>query len=71
MSRQSSGLLGNELRERREVLSLSRLGLAYKAGVDPRTIERIESGQVSPRRATLAVIEGVLSKAEAELAEAA
>lgn len=52
----------------REAIGLSRIGLAYKAGVALTTIERIERGDVEPRRATLAVIEQAL---EAEQTEAA
>ena len=60
MSRQSESRAGDWIRETREAAGLSRIGLAYKAGVDLRTIERIETGKVSPRRATLAVIERAL-----------
>lgn len=62
--------IGTEIRERREVLRLSREGLAYKAGVAHKTIERIESGKVRPRRATLTVIESALASTEADLAGA-
>lgn len=55
-------LSGEDIRESREDIGLSRIGLAYKAGVDLRTIERIESGEVTPRRATLAVIEAALAE---------
>lgn len=46
-----------EIQERREALGLSREGLAYKAGLALRTVERIERGEAEPRRATVAVIE--------------
>lgn len=60
MDRQSNA--GEEIREAREAVGLSREGLAYKAGVALRTIERIESGEVSPRRATLVVIRQALAE---------
>lgn len=40
----------------REAASMSREGLADRAGVSLKTIERIELGHVTPRRSTLAVI---------------
>lgn len=51
---------------RRETLGMSRELLAANAGVSLRTVERIEAGEVEPRRATLAVIEAALAEAEAE-----
>lgn len=57
---------GARIRDRREVLGLSREGLAYKAGVAHKTIERIEAGKAEPRRATLAVIEAALEAVEAK-----
>ena len=61
MNRQSSAnLLGPKIQQSREAVGLSRIGLAYKAGVDLRTIERIEAGKVNPRPATLVVIEQAL-----------
>ena len=65
MSRQTNA---SRIRAAREAIGLSREGLAYKAGVALSTIERIERGDVEPRRATLAMIEQAL---EAEQAEAA
>lgn len=56
------------LRERREALGLSREGLAYKAGISYKTIERIEAGVSMPRRATLAVITQAFDETEEELA---
>lgn len=54
--------LGTRIRERRDAIGLSREGLAFKAGVSFKTIERIESGKVQrPRRATLRVIDDVLA----------
>lgn len=52
----------------REAIGLSRIGLAYKAGVALTTIERIERGDVEPRRATLAVIEQALEAEQTEVA---
>lgn len=49
------------LRDRREAVGLSREGLAYKAGLSVKTIERIEAGKSEPRRATLTVIETALA----------
>ena len=55
---------GKLIRERREAISLSREGLAYKARVSLKTIERIERGEVLPRRATAYVIDAALVAAE-------
>lgn len=55
---------GAEIRQRREAIELSREGLAYKSGVALKTIERIERGDVMPRRATATVIEAALVEAE-------
>lgn len=48
------------VRQAREAAGLSREGLAFKAGVSLRALERIEAGQVTPRRATLRAIATVL-----------
>lgn len=56
--------IGIQIRQRREALGLSREGLAYKAGVSHKTLERLEAGMVTPRRATLSVIEGALGPLE-------
>jgi predicted transcriptional regulator len=56
------------IQRRREALGVSRELLAANAGLSVRTIERIEAGVVEPHRATLAVIEAVLSAAETEAA---
>lgn len=62
MNRHANGnLSGAEIKQSREAIGLSRIGLAYKAEVDLRTIERIEEGKVEPRRSTLAVIESALA----------
>lgn len=66
VTRQSNiPLAGADVQASRESVGLSREGLAYKAGVSLRTLERIESGDVQPRRATLVVIGQALA-AEAE-----
>ncbi len=57
-----------EIQERRKALGLSPEGLADRAQIALRTLERIERGEVEPRRATLAMIEQAL---EAESAGAA
>ena len=57
--------IGEEIQREREALGLSRIGLAYKAGVDLGTVRRIEQGEVTPRPATLTVIRMALA-AEAE-----
>lgn len=44
----------------RSEMRLPREGLAFKAGVSVKTIERIESGQVTPHRATQRAIAAVL-----------
>lgn len=67
MNRHANAHPGPGIREAREAIGLSQIGLAYKAGVDLRTVERIERGEVTPRRATLAVIQRVLDD-ERELA---
>lgn len=64
-------MTGTEIMERREALGLSREGLAYKAGIALRTVERIEAGEAKPQRSTLTVIRLALEGAEAEPTEAA
>lgn len=61
---------GKKLRKRRERLGLSIEGLAYKAGISYKTIERLEAGGVQPRKATIAVIEAAFAEVEAERAAA-
>lgn len=48
------------LRAARDRRGMSREELAFKAGVSLKTIERLEAGQVEPRRATQRVIADVL-----------
>lgn len=62
---------GEGIKERRQALGLSREGLAYKARVSLKTIERIERGENAPRRATLAVIEQALDPESSETGAAA
>lgn len=59
---------GIEIKERREAVGLSREGLAYKASVSLKTLERIERGEVQPRRATATVIDAALVAEELEAA---
>lgn len=70
VNRRANATSGPAIRRAREKAGLSREGLAYKAGLALRTVERIEAGDVQPRRATLTVIEQALAAADAE-AEAA
>lgn len=56
------------IRVARDSQGLSREGLAFKADVSLKTIERIESGQVTPRRATLNGIARALGVEPEELA---
>lgn len=52
---------GERIRQTREALKMSRVGLAYKAGVDLSTIHRIETGKVrQPHRLTIEAIDRVL-----------
>ena len=57
----------NRIRELRLEANLSIVGLAFKSGVNPRTIERIEAGQVEPRRGTLRLLADGLDIDPAEL----
>jgi transcriptional regulator with XRE-family HTH domain len=57
-----SDMTGEEIKKIRTELGLSREGLAYKANISVRTVERIELGHTTePNRATLAVIENALA----------
>lgn len=51
----------------RQRIDLSREGLAFKAGVSFKTIERIETGRVIPHRLTQRAIAGVLNCDPADL----
>jgi transcriptional regulator with XRE-family HTH domain len=55
------------VREARERLGLSREGLAFKAGVSLKTIERIERGEGMPHRSTRQVIARVLDVAPEDI----
>ena len=48
--------LSTRIRDARKAVGLSPEGLAFKAGVSLKTVERIETGAAVPRRATLRVI---------------
>lgn len=60
MPRQNSVVNLASLAELREARNLSREGLADKAGVSLRTIERLEAGVGVPRRATVRVLADAL-----------
>jgi ribosome-binding protein aMBF1 (putative translation factor) len=64
MNRQANA---DRIRRAREAVELSTTGLAYKAGLSLRTIERIEAGEVKPRPSTLRVIAWALDVDEREL----
>jgi transcriptional regulator with XRE-family HTH domain len=55
------------LADLRRQQGLSREGLAFKAGVSLRTIERIEAGDVVPRRATAHVLADALGVETSDL----
>jgi transcriptional regulator with XRE-family HTH domain len=57
----------SNVRRVREDRGLSREGLADKAGVSMRTLERIELGQTVPRRATIKVLADALGVAPEDL----
>jgi transcriptional regulator with XRE-family HTH domain len=57
----------SNVRRVREDRGLSREGLADKAGVSMRTLERIELGQTIPRRATIKVLADALGVAPEDL----
>lgn len=46
---------------------MSRLGLAFKAGVSLKTVEQIEGGKAEPRRSTQRVIAAALGCDPADL----
>lgn len=70
-SANATSLTGTRLRKRREAVGLSVAGLAYKAGVSYKTIERLEAGDTQPRRATEAVLNMALAEAEQRSPETA
>jgi ribosome-binding protein aMBF1 (putative translation factor) len=72
MTRHANASFESPVRAAREAAGLSPEGLAYKAGLSLRTVERIEGGQVTPRRATIRVIADVLGvEADSLMAAAA
>jgi transcriptional regulator with XRE-family HTH domain len=58
------------VRQAREGLGLSREGLAFKAGLSLRSVERIEAGDTNPHRATVRAIAAALECDPADLAPA-
>lgn len=59
--------LSERIRDARKAQGLSPEGLAFKAGVSLKTVERIETGAITePRRATLKVIVDALGLDPAE-----
>ncbi len=52
--------LSERIRNERKAQGLSPEGLAFKAGVSLKTVERLETGAAIPRRATLRVIVAAL-----------
>lgn len=56
------------IRQLREQAGMDVIELAFRAGVSPRTIERIEAGTSVPHRSTLRVLYGVLGEPEVDAA---
>lgn len=65
----SASNVGQNIRRLRNDLGLSPEGLAYKADVALRTVERTELGLTVPRRATLRAIAAALGVDAADLRE--
>jgi transcriptional regulator with XRE-family HTH domain len=55
------------LRVAREAKGMSRIGLAFRAGVSLKTVEQIEAGKAQPRVATQRVLAAALDLDPAEL----
>jgi putative transcriptional regulator len=55
------------LKEKRKNLGLSQAGLAEQAGIDRKTVNRIENGRFSPTLGTLVALSKALSVTTAEL----
>ena len=55
--------IGKRIRRDREAAGLSREGLADRAKLSYKTVERIEAGASNPRRSTLHLIEVALKEA--------
>jgi transcriptional regulator with XRE-family HTH domain len=66
----TSSLTGKRLRSEREKRGMSVEELSFRAGVSYKTIERVEAGESTPRRATVAVIQQAFAAADAEGAAA-
>jgi DNA-binding XRE family transcriptional regulator len=58
--------LARKIIKRRRIVGLSQAELARRAGIRPETLNRIEKGKTTPDVATVARIERVLEKADAE-----
>lgn len=65
MATASEQTIGQEIRQRREALDLSREDLCSKAFISTKTLERIEAGG-NPRRGTRRLIEQALEAFEQE-----
>lgn len=64
--RSATDRAGSRIRKAREAIGLSQMGLADRAGVNIRTLERIESGETEePRPSTVTVLELALREAAA------
>lgn len=68
MSDASPQTATSAVQQAREAARMSREGLADRAGVSLKTIERIELGQVTPRRSTMSCIAQALGLEAEELA---
>ena len=66
MNRRATAITGTALRRAREEVGLSRIGLAYLAGVNLRTIERIEAGEVKARHATIVCLQQAIADHDPE-----
>lgn len=66
VNRRATDISGTAIKRAREAVGLSRVGLAYLSEVNLRTIERIEAGEVKPRRATLICIQRAIEDYEPE-----
>jgi len=68
MQKNATASFGRQVRNAREAAGLPVEGLAFKAGMTVRTIERIEAGQVTkPHRATARAIADALGLELADL----
>lgn len=58
---QERNRIAKRVKQLRLEANLDIIGLAYKSGVNPRTIERIEAAGVDARRGTLVMLASALS----------